>query len=72
LILKWQAAELLEFIYNMGRKCAEYYNEYHNKFIFNTAISILLISNHNSFECCLIELLSYILFSKKYFIIGNG
>jgi len=42
---------------------------------FKTAISILLISNHNSFrECCLIKSLSYILFEKYilYFSIGNG
>jgi len=31
------------------RKCAENYNKWHNKLIFKTAISILLISNHNSF-----------------------
>jgi len=29
------------------RKCAKNYNKWHKKFIFYTAISILLISNHN-------------------------
>jgi len=32
------------------RNCADNYNKSHNKFIFWTAISILLISNHNSFR----------------------
>jgi len=30
------------------RKCAENYNKWHNKFIFLTAMSILVISNHSS------------------------
>ena len=32
------------------RKCAENYNEPHNKFIFYTALSILIISNRSSFR----------------------
>jgi len=32
------------------RKCAENYNKSHSKFIFLTAISILLISNRKSFR----------------------
>ena len=32
------------------QKCAENYNKQHNKFIFKTAVSILLISNRNIFR----------------------
>ena len=32
------------------RKCAKNYNKSHNKFIFQTALNILVISNHNSFR----------------------
>ena len=32
------------------RKCAENYNKWHNKSTFKTAVSISLISNHNSFR----------------------
>ena len=32
------------------RKCAENYNKLHNIFLLNCAISILVISNHNSFR----------------------
>ena len=45
-----------------GRKCAENYNIAHETIKFLTAISILAISNHTVFECCLIKLLLYILF----------
>ena len=33
-----------------GRKCAENYNKGHNKFIFKSAISSLVISNRNCFR----------------------
>jgi len=36
--------------YNVERKCAENDNKRHNKFIFLTAISILVISSRNSFR----------------------
>jgi len=38
-------------------------------------MSILVISNQNSFECCLMKLLPYISFEKNVFIFyhwGNG
>jgi len=35
---------------------------------FKTAIGILAISNDNSFACCLIKLLLYILFEKYIYI----
>ena len=38
--------------------------------MFKTAIGILVISNHNSFECCLIKLLPCILFEKYTYILA--
>jgi len=35
---------------NRERKCAANYNKQHNKFIFQTAVSILVIYNHDSFR----------------------
>jgi len=53
------------------RKRAENYNKWHNNFIFLTAISISVISNHNTVsECCLIKLLPYILFEKCIYILA--
>jgi len=55
---------------NRGRKCTENDNKRRNKFIFfSTAINILVISNRNSSECCLIKLLSYIRFEKYAYIL---
>ena len=52
-------------------QCAENYNKRHNKFIFNTAVSILLISNHISFLVLLFDKVAsvenaYILFENIY------
>ena len=53
------------------RKCAENYHKRHNKFVFKTAISILVISNHNSFRVLFEKkLLPYILFEKYIYIFG--
>ena len=38
--------------------------------LFLAAISILVISNRNSFDCCLTKLLSYILFEKYIYILA--
>jgi len=38
--------------------------------MFKTAISILVISNHNSFRVLLIKLLPYILFEKYIYILA--
>ena len=56
---------------NVERKCAENYNNWHDKFIFKTAVSIVVISNYNSFKCCLIKLLPYILFEKYIHILAK-
>jgi len=56
------------------RKCAENYNKWHNKFIFLNAISILVISNHNSFRVPF-DKIAFVYFIWKiylYFSIGNG
>jgi len=50
---------------NGERKCAENYNKQHNKFIFQTAISILLISNHNSFRVLFDKIASVSSLSEK-------
>jgi len=55
-------------------KCAENYNKWHSKFIFLTAISILPISNHNSFRVLFDKIASIYFICKiyLYFSIGNG
>ena len=40
------------------------YNKHIINLPFTTAVSISVISNHNSSECCLTELLPYILLEK--------
>jgi len=39
-------------------------------FKLQTAVIILVISNHNCFECCLIKLLPYILFENYIYILA--
>jgi len=59
---------------NWERKCAENYNKLHNKLIFLTAISILLIWNRNCFRL-LFDKIASVCFIRKlylYFIIGDG
>ena len=61
-------------LYRPERKCAENYNKWHCKFIFQTAIGILLISNHNSFRV-LFDKIASVYFLWKihlYFSVGNG
>ena len=57
-----------------GLKCAENYTKWHDKFIFRTAISILLILNHNSFRVLFDKIASAYFIWKMYlyFSIGNG
>ena len=56
---------------NGERKCAENYNKQHNKFIFQTAISILLISNHNSFRVLFDKIASvYFIWKKNIYILA--
>ena len=61
-------------IINTERKCAENYNIWRNKFIFWTAISILVISNYNSFRVLFNKIASaYVIWRiYLYFSIGNG
>ena len=56
------------------RKCAENYNKRQNKFILKSAISILLISNHNSFRVLFHKIASVCFIWKVHlcFSIGNG
>ena len=51
------------------RKCAENYNKWHNKVIFLTAISILVISNHDSFRLLFGKIASVCLIWKIYIYI---
>jgi len=44
------STRLTVFDHYKERKCDENYNKRHNKFIFYTAINILVISNHNGFR----------------------
>jgi len=59
---------------NVERKCAENYNNWHDKFIFKTAVSIVVISNYNSFRVLFDKTASVYFIWKiySYFSIGNG
>jgi len=55
---------------NRERKCAENYNKWHNRFIFKTAISILLISSYKSFRLLFEKSIWYILLQKYIYILA--
>jgi len=59
---------------NWEQKCAENYNKWQNKLIFQTAVSILHISNHNTFRELFCKIAFGYFFEKiyLYFSIGNG
>ena len=50
------------------RKCAENYNKYRNRFLFLTAISILVNSNHNSFRVLFDRIASVYFILKNIFL----
>jgi len=49
------------------RQCAENYNKQHSKFLFKTAISILVISNDNSFHVLFDKITSVYFVQKDIF-----
>jgi len=57
-----------------GQRCAENHNKLHRKFVFYTAISILVIANHNTFRVLFDKIASVHFIWKMYlyFSIVNG